>query len=203
MLDMTAPRYVPIKEGLLLICLVIIGILIVLYFIRLEGTGKKKDWNALISIVLAMSLIFTTFALATYEEPRYYFRQTYDLQIKLVNSSDGYSMNEFWIETSNDLASRFDYNNDNMSAINGLTPGAFETIEVFKNGTTLFDGNESIILKSVFRYDNFVLYYQNSTGDYTFFERSGNNYFDDYINLTFDNGQSYLEFNIWAYPGPE
>ena len=202
MLDMAAPKYVPVKEGLLLLSIFLIILIIVLSYKRMKGPKKITDWNSIISIILATVLIFTSIALATYEEPRYYFRQTFELQIELVNSSDGYSMDEFWIETDNNLASIHNYENMNLTGINGLTPGRFETIKITKNDSAIFDGNDTLRLKFIFRYERFVLYYQNPSGNYTFFESSSNNNYEEPVRLRFQNDQGWIEFNIWLYEGP-
>ena len=202
MLDIAAPRYVPVEEFIMLISITLAVVIIIINYKRMKGPKKITDWNSVISIILATVLIFTSIALATYEEPRYYMRDTFEVQIELVNSSDGYSMDEFWIETDNNLASIHNYENMNLTGINGLTPGRFETIKITKNDSAIFDGNDTLNLNSIFRYDHFVLYYQNSSGNYTFFERSGNNYHEEPVRLRFQNDQGWIEFNIWLYEGP-
>jgi hypothetical protein len=196
-IDTSVAMELPIKLYSLIFIIVLVSILVILIGIRFKDTNRK--WNNVISLIIALALIPPAVVLATHEEPQYYFEPTYDFEVLIVSSSGDFDVDDYWIKA--DKEESYIYKSDNGSVIYGLSDREFESVEIQYNNTPIFWGNNSILFEIYHDYNKFIIYYQNTSGEYVLHVLEEELY-DNPIEFYFEYGASWIEIEITIHMGP-
>jgi hypothetical protein len=192
-MDVSASR-LPVDACMLVICIMMLVIL--MYIIVIDRKSRPEHWkdNSLLALAIVAMLVPSVIFLGFYPEPDISGQGHLAAVITITGSSQDIEMEDMWISVDDAGASIYQW--DNTTSVSGLSRGQFYEITLACNGTSVFDGLNSVALNFYHEWDRTMVYYANASGNLSIAMEDSD--YSNTIRLAFSYGDAWAEFEIWA-----